>query len=242
MMSCAMGYFSVKTPRLLCVSSPTQLSQQSRPSSTSQPPWPSWWERSASEPTAKVSSEVDTQRARRGQHTFEQNLEPKWLRMVEEMFVSLLYECVHLPHNFRSSFCNRAMISCSIHGVDELCSCGDFFVIHHSWWNNPFMVFGLHEYRPIYRFEASAVKAMRPFLTREFSFPINFEISCIHFVLNIGNITSQYVAPSASRSRSSWCRSRHTWRWESRIISSSRMSSRNHTSNSVLSKDPFSFL
>ena len=42
-------------------------------------------------------------------------------------------------------------------------------VIHHSWWNNSLMVFGLHEYLPIYRFEASAVKAMRPILTREFS-------------------------------------------------------------------------
>ena len=39
-------------------------------------------------------------------------------------------------------------------------------------WNNPLMVFGLHEYRPIYRFEASAVKAMRSILTREFSFQL----------------------------------------------------------------------
>ena len=29
------------------------------------------------------------------------------------------------------------------------------------------MVFGSHEYRPIYRIEASAAKAMRPILTRE---------------------------------------------------------------------------
>ena len=34
------------------------------------------------------------------------------------------------------------------------------------------MVFELHEYRPIYRFEASAVKAMRLILTREFSFQL----------------------------------------------------------------------
>ena len=34
------------------------------------------------------------------------------------------------------------------------------------------MVFGLHEYRPMYRFEASALKAMRPILTREFSFQL----------------------------------------------------------------------
>ena len=38
--------------------------------------------------------------------------------------------------------------------------------------NNSLMVFGLHEYRPIYRFEASAVKAMRPILTRESSFQL----------------------------------------------------------------------
>ena len=34
------------------------------------------------------------------------------------------------------------------------------------------MVFGLHENRPIYRCEASAVKAMRPSLSREFSFQL----------------------------------------------------------------------
>ena len=34
------------------------------------------------------------------------------------------------------------------------------------------MVFGLHRYRPLYRFEASAVKALRPILTREFSFQL----------------------------------------------------------------------
>ena len=32
------------------------------------------------------------------------------------------------------------------------------------------MVFGLHEYRPIYIFETSAIEAMRPILTRDFSF------------------------------------------------------------------------
>ena len=34
------------------------------------------------------------------------------------------------------------------------------------------MVFGLHEYRPIYRLEASAEKAIRPILAREFSFQL----------------------------------------------------------------------
>ena len=43
--------------------------------------------------------------------------------MVEEMFVFLLYECVHLSYNFQSSLCNRVTISCSIHGTDELYSC-----------------------------------------------------------------------------------------------------------------------
>ena len=46
-------------------------------------------------------------------------------------------------------------------------------VIHLSLWNHPLMVFGSHEYRPIYRIEASAAKAMRPILTRELLFPIN---------------------------------------------------------------------
>ena len=51
-------------------------------------------------------------------------------------------------------------------------NCKDFFVIRHSWCKNPLKVFGLHEYRPISRFEASAVKVMRPILTREFSFQL----------------------------------------------------------------------
>ena len=60
--------------------------------------------------------------------TVETNCTPP---IVEEMFVFLLYECVHLPCNFftfcsscsQSSFCNRVMISCSIHGVDDLYFC-----------------------------------------------------------------------------------------------------------------------
>ena len=50
---------------------------------------------------------------------------------MKKVFVFLLYECVHLPYTFftffsfcyQSSFCNRVMVSCSIHGVDELYSC-----------------------------------------------------------------------------------------------------------------------
>ena len=100
------------------------------------------------------------------------------------------------------------------------------------------MVFGLHEYRPIYRFSASAVKVMRPILTREF-FPINFGI-LYSPVLNTGKIPSQYTAPASSLWRPSWCRSRHTWKWESRVMSSPRMSSRN-SPKSVLSEDCFLF-
>ena len=133
--------------------------------------------------------------------------------MVEEMFVFLLYECLHPLYNFfrffsfcyESSFCNRVMISCSIHGTNELHSYKEFLC------NSSFSV----------RFEASAVKAMRPILTNGLSF--------------------QYVALASSLWRLSWCRSRHTWRWESRIISSPRTSSRNHSPNSVLSKDLFLF-
>ena len=46
--------------------------------------------------------------------------------IVKEMFVFLLYECVHTPYHFQSSFCNRVLISCSIHGKDELYSCLEF--------------------------------------------------------------------------------------------------------------------
>ena len=49
---------------------------------------------------------------------------------VEDMFVFLLYECAHPVHILcvlfvllPSSFCNRVMISCSIHGVADLYSC-----------------------------------------------------------------------------------------------------------------------
>ena len=41
------------------------------------------------------------------------------------------------------------------------------------------MVFGLHEYCPIYSFKASAVKAMRPILKREYSFQF-FLLSLLH--------------------------------------------------------------
>ena len=48
--------------------------------------------------------------------------------------------------------------------------------MHHSWWNDPLMVIGLHEYRPICRFEASAVKAMRPNPHTWLLCPVNFWI------------------------------------------------------------------
>ena len=41
--------------------------------------------------------------------------------------------------------------------------------------------------------------------------------------------------------RLSWCRSRHSWRWESRVMSSPRRSSRDLSPNSVLWKDSFLF-
>ena len=54
-------------------------------------------------------------------------------------------------------------------------------VIHSLW--NMLTVFGLHEYRPIYRFEASAVKATRLILTREFSFQLIL-LSLLHCDVN----------------------------------------------------------
>ena len=89
--------------------------------------------------------------------------------IVEEIVVFLLsppFSCC------QSSSCNGVMITCSIHEIGEVYSCKNLCVIHHFWWNNPFMVFGLHEYRPIYRFQTYAVEAMRPILTREFSFQL----------------------------------------------------------------------
>ena len=78
------------------------------------------------------------------------------------MILFLLYECVHLPYNFQSSFCNRVMISCSIHGTGELyCTLArNLCEIHHSLWNT-LKVSGLHEHRPNYRFEASKVSLER---------------------------------------------------------------------------------
>ena len=69
-------------------------------------------------------------------------------------------------------------------------------------------------------------------------FPIHFGNLSTCRVLNTGIVTSQYVAPASSMWRLSWCRSRHTWRWESRIMSPPRTSSRNPSPNSVLSMDP----
>ena len=81
---------------------------------------------------------------------------------------------------------------------------------------------------------------MRPILTRELFF--NLFLDFVHSpVLNTGSITSQYVALASSLWRLSWCRSRHTWRWESRKNVSARLSPRNHSPNSVFSKDSFLF-
>ena len=113
--------------------------------------------------------------------------------------------------------------------------------MHHSWWNDPLMVFGLHEYRPICRFEASAVKAMRPNPHTCILCPVIFLDFVRSPVHNTGCIVSQHVALASSLWCLSWCRSRHTWRWEARIVSSPRTSSRNHSTNFVFSKDSFLF-
>ena len=163
------------------------------------------------------------------------------------MFVFLLNDCEHLLSYFsfcyESSFCNRVMISCSIHGKDELYSCqGIFCVSRQPWWNNPLMVFGLHEYRPIYRFEASAVKAMRPILTHESSFQLILGFCTLHrsqhWKFNHPNTLLSLLHCDVYYG----VEVRHTWRWESRIMSSPRVSSRNQSPNFVLWKDRFSFL
>ena len=58
----------------------------------------------------------------------------------------------------------------------------NLYVIHHSWWNN-LKVFELHEYRPNYWFEASAVKALRPIctLSRSQDWKYNIPIRCSRF-------------------------------------------------------------
>ena len=94
-------------------------------------------------------------------------------------------------------------------------------MMHHYWWKNPPMVFGLHEYCPIYRLDASAVKAIRLILIHDFSFQLIL-FSLLHW----------------SRS---WCRSGHTWRWSFWIMSSPRVSFRNLSPNSVFSTDSVLF-
>ena len=80
------------------------------------------------------------------------------------------------------------MIWCSTHGKDELNSCKEGLR------NSSFLVeksFGLHEYRPIYRFEAPAVKAMRPTLTREFSFQLIWGFCTLpFFILEVSHSNS----------------------------------------------------
>ena len=90
--------------------------------------------------------------------------------ILEEMVVFLLYECVHPVH--------LLYVLVFLLPVQLLWQSNDLVLdpqgrwIVLSSWNNPLMVFGLHECRPIYRLEASAVKAMRPILTREFTFSL----------------------------------------------------------------------
>ena len=113
-------------------------------------------------------------------------------------------------------------------------------VIHHSWWNT-LMVYGLQEYRPIHRFETSAVKAMQPILTSEFSLQLilgfctlpchqywkyNPAIRCSH---------ESHCEASVMESKQTYCEDE---RFEK--MSSPRMSFWNHSPNSVPSRGTFS--
>ena len=106
-----------------------------------------------------------------------------WNHLLLGMWIHLLFEISILLSRY-SSRMNSTLVR-------------NFCVIHHSWWNDPLMVFGLREYCPIYRFNASAVRAMRLILTSELSCQLIL-LSLLH-----GDVDP-------------WCRSRHTWRWESR--------------------------
>ena len=88
---------------------------------------------------------------------------------------------------------------------------GNLCVIHHSWWNNHLHLWSL-DCTNIAQCFCEKGNATNPNTWVLFS--INFEI-CTDYSLW----------------RLSWCRIRHTWRWVSRIMSSPRMSSRNHSPN-----------
>ena len=93
------------------------------------------------------------------------------------------------------------------------------------------MVFGLHECRPIYRFEASAVKAMRPILTREFSFQLIFGFctASLFSILEVSHDVQLGVEVDILEVENL------------EGIFSARLSSRNCSPNIVFSKDAFLF-
>ena len=146
--------------------------------------------------------------------------------------LSLLFSC------FQSSFGNRVMISCSIHGIDELYSCKESLPYLSFLVENPLMVF---EYRPIYGSEASAVKAMRPILTREFSFQLILGFCTLPF--------SQYWEYNIPNTLLSLLHCDVYHGVEVGILEdenlkgkfSARLSSWNHSPNFVFSKDSFFF-
>ena len=114
-------------------------------------------------------------------------------------------------------------------------------VIHHSWWNNPLMVFGFHEYRPIYRLQASAVKAMRLILTREFSFQFIFWILDT-FPFSILEV--KHPCTLLSLLYCDVCHGVEVDILEDETLEgmfSGRLSSRNSSPNFVFSKDSFLF-
>ena len=151
------------------------------------------------------------------------------------MFVFLLYECVHPPYNFQSSFCRRVMISCSIYGFDELYFCEGFCVIHHA-------AYGLRIARislnlQIWSFCGKG-NATNPHMW--ILLPINFGILYTPPFSKL-EVWSLDIFPLLLFPLSSRCRSWRTWRWAFQIMSSPRLSSRNCSPDSVLSKDPLLF-
>ena len=113
---------------------------------------------------------------------------------------------------YQSRFCNGVMILCSIRGVDEFYSCKESSTWLFSLGGIIISACGL---RIIYRFEASAVKAMRPILKRGFSFQLILGFCTLtrsqYWKYNIPIRCSRFFSVT-----STMCRSRHTWRWGSR--------------------------
>ena len=110
-------------------------------------------------------------------------------------------------------------------------------VIHHSWWRSAhgLRIAGISPNLQLLRYRQCGHSSHVNSLSNQFG---DF-VHCPFSILEVQHHNALLSFLHCDENHG--VESRHTWRWESRTMSSPRVSFRNHSPNSVLSKDPFLF-